>query len=156
MATIKEIQSRDILDSRGNPTVEVDVLLDNGKQARASVPSGASTGEKEAIELRDNDKDHYSGKGVEKAVKNIETIIAPDLLGIDPTDQEKIDQRMIELDGTDNKEHLGANAILGVSLAALKAGAMAAEKPLYQYIHDTYNSDSDLVLQLPVVNILNG
>ncbi|MBT3412739.1 MAG: phosphopyruvate hydratase [Candidatus Jacksonbacteria bacterium] len=156
MATIKEIQSRDILDSRGNPTVEVDVLLDNGKQARASVPSGASTGEKEAIELRDNDKDHYSGKGVEKAVKNIETIIAPDLLGIDPTDQEKIDQRMIELDGTDNKEHLGANAILGVSLAALKAGAMAAEKPLYQYIHDTYNSDSDLVLPLPMVNILNG
>ena len=156
MATIQEIQARDILDSRGNPTVEVDVVLDNGKQARASVPSGASTGEKEAIELRDNDKEHYGGKGVEKAVENIKKIIAPDLLGLDPTDQEKIDNRMIELDGTDNKKHLGANAILGVSLAVLKAGALAAEKPLYQYIHDTYNSDGDLLLPLPMVNILNG
>ena len=156
MAKIKEIHAREILDSRGNPTVEVDVVLDSGQRSRASVPSGASTGEKEAIELRDEDAKRFAGKGVLKAIENIHTLIAPDLAGMDPTEQEKIDTRMIELDGTENKSHLGANAILGVSSAVLKAGALDSEKPLYEYIHDTYNPDGAYVLPVPMVNILNG
>ncbi|HLD19984.1 MAG TPA: phosphopyruvate hydratase [Patescibacteria group bacterium] len=156
MAKIKEVHAREILDSRGNPTVEVDVMLDSGQMTRASVPSGASTGEKEAIELRDADSKRFGGKGVLKAIENIYTLIAPDIIGMDPTEQEKVDTRMIELDGTENKSHLGANAILGVSLAVLKAGALASDKKLYEYIHDAYNPTGSYVLPMPMVNILNG
>src|SRR5512147_1388071 len=117
MSTIYDIKAREILDSRGNPTVEVDVILADGTVGRAAVPSGASTGENEAVELRDDDKKRYMGKGVLKAVENVNTKIAPELIGLDPRDQEAIDQLMIDLDGTPNKAKLGANAILGVSMA---------------------------------------
>ena len=123
MGKIKEIHAREILDSRGNPTVEVDVLLENGVLGRASVPSGASTGSREALELRDNDKKRFMGKGVLKAVDNVNNIIAPVIIGMESTNQHDIDYKMIDLDGTKNKEILGANAILGVSLAVLKASA---------------------------------
>src|SRR5450432_4433063 len=131
---IEFIQARQILDSRGNPTVEVDVLLEDGTVGRAAVPSGASTGEYEAVELRDDDKKVYVGKGVLKAVDNVNTKIAPELMGLDPRDQEAIDQLMIELDGTPNKSKLGANAILGVSMAVAKAAAEMSHLPLYRYL----------------------
>ncbi|HTD93676.1 MAG TPA: phosphopyruvate hydratase, partial [Chitinophagaceae bacterium] len=134
MSYISEIFARQILDSRGNPTVEVDLITDEGAVGRAAVPSGASTGIHEAAELRDGDKKKYLGKGVLKAVKNVNDIIAPTLLGADVADQTGIDQLMIELDGTENKTKLGANAILAVSMAAAKAAAEEASLPLYRYI----------------------
>src|SRR2546423_15543024 len=132
MSNIQEIRAREILDSRGNPTVECDVLLASGTLGRAAVPSGASTGEHEAVELRDNDPRHYLGKGVLKAVENIETAIAPALSGLDPAEQRLIDGTMIELDGTPNKSQLGANAILAVSMAFARATANELKVPLYR------------------------
>src|SRR3954447_26723887 len=130
--SIEFIQGRQIIDSRGNPTVEVDVLLEDGTRGRAAVPSGASTGEHEAVELRDDDKKRWVGKGVAKAVDNVNSKIAPELIGLDPRDQEAIDHLMIELDGTPNKAKLGANAVLGVSMAVAKAAAEASGLPLYR------------------------
>lgn len=152
MSKIKTIYAREILDSRGNPTVEVEVTLENGAFGRASVPSGASTGIHEAVELRDNDKNRYLGLGVLNAVKNVNDVIAPALVGYDVFDQRAIDQAMIELDGTENKGKLGANAILGVSLAAAKCAANSLNIPLYKYIGGT-NSH---VLPTPMMNIING
>jgi enolase len=152
MSYISEIFARQILDSRGNPTVEVDVLTDEGALGRAAVPSGASTGIHEAVELRDGDKKKYVGKGVLKAVKNVNDIIAPVLLGYDVADQTGIDQLMIELDGTPNKAKLGANALLAVSMAAAKAAAEEAALPLYRYIGGT----NAKTLPIPMMNILNG
>ncbi|HNT76822.1 MAG TPA: phosphopyruvate hydratase [Anaerolineae bacterium] len=149
---IEMIRGREILDSRGNPTVEVEVLLDDGTVGRAAVPSGASTGIHEALELRDDDKARYLGKGVLKAVDNINTAIADELVGWDATDQKGIDEMMIALDGSPNKANLGANAILGVSLAVAKAAAQAVDLPLYRYIGGTHAH----VLPLPMMNILNG
>ena len=149
---IAAIKGREILDSRGNPTVEVEVWLESGYMGRASVPSGASTGENEAIELRDGDKSRYGGKGVLKAVANIENIIAPALIGMDVTDQRGIDLKMIQLDGTPTKAVLGANAILGVSLAAAKAAAAYLEMPLYRYLGGT----NAHVMPVPMMNIING
>src|SRR6185295_2990781 len=134
MSAIEAIHARQILDSRGNPTVEVDVILEGGALGRAAVPSGASTGEHEAVELRDDDKKKYLGKSVYKAVENVNSKIAPELIGLDPRDQEAIDALMIELDGTPNKGKLGANAILGVSLAVAKAAAASSGLPLYRYL----------------------
>jgi len=151
-ATIEKIVAREILDSRGNPTVEADVLLRNGIMGRAAVPSGASTGEHEAVELRDGDKSRYGGKGVLHAVKNIEETIAPALKGMDPKDQLTIDSRMIELDGTPNKAHLGANAILAVSMACARAGAASVGMPMYRYL----GGPLARVLPVPLMNILNG
>src|ERR1700678_4523165 len=133
-ASIEYIQARQILDSRGNPTVEVDVLLEDGTLGRAAVPSGASTGEHEACELRDEDKKHYLGKSVREAVENVNTKIMPELIGYDPRDQEAIDKLMIDLDGAPNKAKLGANAILGVSMAVAKAAAEYSQLPLYRYL----------------------
>ena len=152
MSYISEIFSRQILDSRGNPTVEVDILTDEGAIGRAAVPSGASTGIHEAVELRDGDKKNYGGKGVLKAVQNINDIIAPVLLGNDVADQTGIDQMMIDLDGTANKGKLGANAILAVSMAVAKAAAEEAALPLYRYIGGT----NARTLPIPMMNILNG
>jgi enolase len=152
MPKITQIKAREILDSRGNPTVEVDVILNNGIMGRAAVPSGASTGQKEAVELRDGDKKRYLGKGVQKAVANVNDIIANSLIDADPTDQLKIDNVLIELDGTKNKSNLGANAILGVSLAAAKASAAYYGLPLYRYIGGT----NAKVLPVPMMNIVNG
>ena len=149
---IQSIKGRQILDSRGNPTVEVDVILANGVLGRAAVPSGASTGENEAVELRDGDKSVYLGKGVTKAVANVNGELAALLAGKDATDQEGIDQAMIDADGTANKGRLGANAILGVSLAAARAAANAAGKPLYAYL----GGDEAVTLPVPMMNILNG
>src|SRR5689334_1677401 len=149
---IEFIQGRQILDSRGNPTVEVDVVLEGGTVGRAAVPSGASTGEHEAVELRDGGKKVYLGKGVAKAVENVNGKIAPELIGLDPRDQEAIDQLMIELDGTPNKAKLGANAILGVSMAVAKAAAEASRLPLYRYL----GGAAARVLPVPMMNILNG
>jgi len=151
MAKIEQVLSRQILDSRGNPTVEVDVILDNGILGRAAVPSGASTGENEALELRDGDKSKYLGKGVLKAVNNVNTVIAPKIKGLDP-DFEKIDQLMIKLDGTKNKGNLGANAILGVSMAVAKAAALAKKQPLYRFL----GGEKANILPVPLMNILNG
>lgn len=151
MAKIKKVFARQIFDSRGNPTVEVDVLLDSGLLARAAVPSGASTGEKEALELRDGDKTKYLGKGVSKAVNNVNTIIASKVKGLKP-DFNKIDELLISLDGTWNKSKLGANAILGVSLAVAKADALSKKQPLYKYL----GGDKARVLPVPLMNILNG
>ena len=151
MSKIKKILGRQILDSRGNPTVEVDVILDNGILGRAAVPSGASTGENEALELRDADKGRYLGKGVLKAVGNVNTVIAAKIKGLTP-DFEKIDKILIALDGTDNKGKLGANAILGVSLAVAKAAALSAKKPLYKFL----GKDKAKILPIPLMNILNG
>ena len=137
MSYISEIFARQILDSRGNPTVEVDVITDEGAIGRAAVPSGASTGIHEAVELRDGDKKKYVGKGVLKAVKNVNDIIAPELLGYDVADQAGADEYMIQLDGTANKSKLGANAILAVSMAIAKAAAEEANLPLYRYIGGT-------------------
>ena len=132
MSNIKQVKGRQILDSRGNPTVEVDVLLESGAFGRAAVPSGASTGEHEAVELRDGDKSRYMGKGVSKAVDNVNTTIAGNVIGKD-SDFKAIDRILIDMDGTDNKSNLGANAILGVSMAVAKAAAAEVNKPLYQY-----------------------
>jgi enolase len=134
MSTIINIHARQILDSRGNPTIEVDVVTDNGALGRAAIPSGASTGVHEAVELRDNDKKFYLGKGVLKAVQNVNKVIAEEIQGMYVTDQNEIDQRMIELDGTPNKAKLGANAILGVSLAVANAAAQVTGQQLYRYI----------------------
>jgi enolase len=154
MQTIKQIQGREILDSRGNPTVEVDVTLANGASGRAGVPSGASTGEREALELRDGDKARYLGKGVTKAVADVNGEISTALLG-QPADQRAIDKAMIDLDGTPAKSRLGANAILGVSMAVAKAAAQADGVPLYVHIGRLYGS-RDYVLPVPMMNILNG
>ena len=151
MALIESIIAREILDSRGNPTVEVEILLDDDTVARAAVPSGASTGAFEAAELRDGD-DRYGGKGVMQAVGNVEDEIAPELLGLEATDQRLIDQVMIDLDGTPNKARLGANAILGVSLAVAKAAAISAGLPLFRYL----GGPNAHVLPVPMMNILNG
>lgn len=152
MSYISEIFARQILDSRGNPTVEVDVITDEGALGRAAVPSGASTGIHEAVELRDGDKKKYLGKGVLKAVKNVNATIAPALLGYDVADQTGIDQMMLELDGTPNKGKLGANALLAVSMAVAKAAAEEAALPLYRYIGGT----NAKTLPIPMMNILNG
>ncbi|MGJ7030417.1 phosphopyruvate hydratase [Niabella hirudinis] len=152
MSYISEVFARQILDSRGNPTIEVDVLTDEGALGRAAVPSGASTGIHEAVELRDGDKKKYLGKGTLKAVKNVNNTIAPTLLGYDVADQTGIDQLMIELDGTPNKGKLGANALLAVSMAAAKAAAEEAGLPLYRYVGGT----NAKTLPIPMMNILNG
>jgi enolase len=152
MTIITEVIGREILDSRGNPTVEVEVFLESGHRGRASVPSGASTGKHEALELRDKDPKRYSGKGVQKAVQHIQRIIAPKLLGKDALDQKAIDMAMLQWDGTPNKIRLGANAILGVSLACTKAAANHLGIPLYRHLGDP----STTLLPLPMMNILNG
>ncbi len=151
MAKIKNVKAREIIDSRGNPTVEVDVILDNGVMGRAAVPSGASTGEREAIELRDNDKKRYMGKGVLKAVENVNTLIKEKVVGQE-SDFRAIDKICIALDGTENKGKLGANAILGVSLAVARAAAINANVPLYRYI----GGDDAKILPVPLMNIING
>src|SRR5215212_9456428 len=149
---IEFIQGRQVLDSRGNPTVEVDVILEDGTMGRAAVPSGASTGEHEAVELRDDDKKKYVGKSVYKAVENVDSKIAPELIGLDPRDQEAIDALMIDLNGTPNKGKLGANATLGVSMAVAKAAADASGLPLYRYL----GGPGAKTLPVPMMNILNG
>ncbi|MDR1417749.1 MAG: phosphopyruvate hydratase [Endomicrobium sp.] len=157
MAKIVKIVGREIIDSRGNPTVEVDVRLDDGSFGRAAVPSGASTGSREALELRDGDKKRFSGKGVLKAVSNVNNIIASKLLGLEVTNQQEIDSKMINLDDTDFKSNLGANAILGVSLACAKAGANSKKMPIYKYIREIYNIQNDkYILPVPLMNIING
>jgi enolase len=152
MSKIKKVKAREILDSRGNPTVEVDVILDNGLIGRAAVPSGASTGTREAVELRDGDKKRYLGKGVLRAVENVNKIISPELIGKNPYKQKEIDYLLIKLDGTENKAKLGANAILGVSLATAKAAAYDEGKPIYQYL----GGKDARRLPIPFLNILNG
>lgn len=152
MAKIHSIKAREILDSRGYPTVEAVVTLTNAYQAYASVPSGASTGKREALELRDNDPKRYKGKGVKKACHHIEAIIAPHLLNADPLDQESIDRKLVELDATPNKNHLGANAILAVSLAIKKVAALLQHKPLFM----TFSNDKHWILPVPMMNIING
>ncbi|MGA1236876.1 MAG: phosphopyruvate hydratase [Limisphaerales bacterium] len=152
MTTIQDIKAREILDSRGNPTVEVDVLLAGGAVGRAAVPSGASTGEHEALELRDGNKKRYLGKGVSKAVKNVETKILPALIGLDALDQLAVDRAMLELDGTETKAKLGANAILAVSLATAKAAAETLGQPLYKYL----GGPNAKVLPVPMANVING
>lgn len=151
MSSIDVVQAREILDSRGNPTVEVEVLLDDGCDARAAVPSGASTGQFEAVELRDGGE-RYNGKGVERAVLGVKDEIAPELLGYDADDQRIIDQKLIDLDGTPDKSRLGANAILGVSLAVAKAAARTADLPLFRYV----GGPNAHLLPVPMMNILNG
>ncbi|MCX5709378.1 MAG: phosphopyruvate hydratase [Candidatus Omnitrophica bacterium] len=151
MAKIKKVLGREILDSRGNPTVEVDVILDNGILGRAAVPSGASTGDNEALELRDGDKKRYLGKGVTKAVNNVNTVIASKIKGFSP-DFEKVDQALIKLDGTEYKSNLGANAILGVSMAVAKAAALTKKQPLYRFL----GGEKANLLPVPQMNILNG
>lgn len=152
MTALISLHAREILDSRGNPTVEVDAVLENGAQGRAAVPSGASTGSLEALELRDGDKKYYRGKGVKKAVQHVNNDIADALTGMDAEDQVSIDRAMIELDGTENKSRLGANAILGVSLAVAKAAAQSADLPLYRYVGGV----GAHILPLPLMNIVNG
>src|SRR5579863_3122621 len=152
MSNIAEIRARQVLDSRGNPTVEAEVWLDDGSVGRAIVPSGASTGEREAIELRDGDRDNYVGKGVLKAVENVNGEIAEALANFDAADQRALDQKMIELDGTENKARLGANAILAVSMAAARVSAMAFDLPLYRYLGGAAAN----TLPVPMMNILNG
>ena len=152
MSTIVDIQAREILDSRGNPTIEVDVILDDGAAGRAAVPSGASTGEHEALELRDGDKGRYLGKGVCKAVRNVTGKILPVLRGVEATDQLAVDRTMIELDGTETKSKLGANAILAVSLANAKAAAAAVGQPLFKYL----GGPNAKVLPVPMANVING
>jgi enolase 1/2/3 len=152
MTEIVAIKAREILDSRGNPTVEADVTLSGGAIGRAAVPSGASTGEHEAVELRDDDKEHYLGKGVLHAVENVETILAPELTGMDASNQRLIDATMIAIDGTENKSKLGANAILAVSMACARASANALKLPLYRYLGGV----NACILPTPMMNILNG
>ncbi len=152
MSQISEIVGREILDSRGNPTVEAEVILDNGAWGRADVPSGASTGKREALELRDNDSERYGGKGVRKAVENINEQISPALEGYDPLWQEELDEKLIELDGSDDKSNLGANAILAVSLAGARAAANELGLPLFKYIAGVTPSE----IPIPMMNVLNG
>ncbi|HOP85838.1 MAG TPA: phosphopyruvate hydratase [Syntrophorhabdaceae bacterium] len=152
MSTIYDVYAREVLDSRGNPTVEVEVTLESGSTGRAIVPSGASTGEREALELRDNDPKRYKGKGVNKAVKNVNTIIAPKIEGFDALDQIMVDNLLIELDGTENKSNLGANAILGVSLAVARAASEYLGLPLYRYIGGIHARE----LPVPMMNVING
>ncbi|MBW2503988.1 MAG: phosphopyruvate hydratase, partial [Deltaproteobacteria bacterium] len=152
MSEITDIYAREILDSRGNPTVEVDVYLESGSMGRAAVPSGASTGEREALELRDGDKNRYLGKGVLKAVNHVNEVIAEALIGWEASDQTGIDQKLLDLDGTDFKSELGANALLGVSLAVAKAAADETGLPLYQYLGGANAKE----LPLPMMNIING
>ena len=152
LTLIESVHAREILDSRGNPTVEVDVYLMDGSIGRAAVPSGASTGAHEAVELRDGDKKRYGGKGVTKAVENVNTEIADQVIGMDAVEQRAIDAAMIELDGTPNKGRLGANAMLGVSLATAKAAAASTGLPLYRYL----GGPSVSVIPVPMCNILNG
>ncbi|MBT4511178.1 MAG: phosphopyruvate hydratase, partial [Chloroflexi bacterium] len=149
---IEKIKAREILDSRGNPTVEVEVNLDDGTVGLAAVPSGASTGTHEALELRDGDKSRYGGKGVLKAVANVNERISPALVGMAASEQEEIDRTMLVLDSTPSKSNLGANAILGVSLAVARAGAISQKKPLYRYL----GGDDAHLLPVPMMNILNG
>src|SRR6202021_792364 len=149
---IKAVHGREILDSRGNPTVEADVVLDGGAKGRAAVPSGASTGEHEAVELRDGDKAHYMGKGVLNAVENVESILEPELKGMDASNQRLIDATMIAIDGTENKSKLGANALLAVSMACARASASALKLPLYRYLGGV----NACILPTPMMNILNG
>jgi len=152
MSAIREVRAREILDSRGNPTVEVDIVLESGAMGRAAVPSGASTGEFEALELRDGDRNRYGGKGVLQAVGNVNTRIAPAVRGLEASDQRTVDRTMIELDGTPNKANLGANAILAVSLACARAAAAEARLPLYRYL----GGEEATLLPVPLMNILNG
>src|SRR5437764_3853235 len=152
LAPISQVRGREILDSRGNPTVEVDVILADGTLGRAAVPSGASTGVHEAVELRDGDPSRYDGKGVTKAVANINTVLAPVAVGRDPADQVGLDRALIAADGTENKGKLGANAILGVSLATAKAAAAHLGLTLYRYIGGT----NARVLPVPIANIIHG
>jgi len=152
MPAIKELNAREILDSRGNPTIEVEVITEEGFSGKAMVPSGASTGKHEAIELRDKDTKRYLGKGVLKAVSNVQNILSPAIKGMDVTAQEEIDKRLIEIDGTENKARLGANAILGISMAVAYAGASSTKQPLYKYLGRKINP----VLPVPLFNILNG
>tara|TARA_B100000427_G_scaffold171826_1_gene142852 strand:+ start:5640 stop:6941 length:1302 start_codon:yes stop_codon:yes gene_type:complete len=156
---IKDCQAREVLDSRGNPTVEVDIILNSGEIGTAIVPSGASTGSKEALELRDNDPKRYRGKGVQKAVDNIHHIIKPLLIGKECQNQEELDQFLIECDGTKNKEKLGANAILAVSMALSQAAAKASKVPLFEYLNKAYQrhyENPDMAMPVPMMNILNG
>ena len=155
MGKIKDIKGREILDSRGNPTVEVDVILDNGIVGRAAVPSGASTGEREALELRDGDKSRFLGKGVLTAVNNVNTDLREALLGFETGKQQELDYKMIELDGTDTKSKYGANAILGISMAYLKASALEEGKKLHEYVCDTFG-DGNMSEPRPMMNIING
>ena len=155
MGKIENIKAREILDSRGNPTVEVDVILDNGFVGRAAVPSGASTGEREALELRDKDKNRFLGKGVLKAVNNVNTDLREALIGFETGKQKELDYKMIELDGTETKSKYGANAILGISMAYLKASALEEGKPLHEYVCDTFG-DGNMSLPRPMMNIING
>ncbi|MCK5178723.1 MAG: phosphopyruvate hydratase, partial [Candidatus Omnitrophica bacterium] len=152
MSLIEHIHARQILDSRGNPTIEVEVFTSSGIMGRAAVPSGASTGENEAVELRDGDKSKYLGKGVLKAVENVNELIAPEIEGLPVMEQRLIDALMIDLDGTENKGKLGANAILGVSLAVAKAAAEEAALPLYAYLGGVHSH----LLPVPMMNIING
>ena len=152
MFNINQIKAREILDSRGNPTLEVDVTLENGSVGRAAVPSGASTGAHEAVELRDNDKARFKGKGVSKAVENVNKDLATALIGLNAKDQKSIDHKMIDLDGTENKSRLGANAILGISLAIAKAAAICSNQSLFRYI----GGERARVLPVPMMNIING
>ena len=152
MTSIEYVQAREILDSRGNPTIEVDVGLECGVLGRAAIPSGASTGRHEALELRDKDKNRYLGKGVLKAINNVNEIIAPKIIDLDAVDQAYLDTLLLEIDDTPNKSQLGANAILGVSLAAARAASEALEIPLYQHIGGVYG----ITLPVPMMNVLNG
>src|SRR5690606_23452155 len=152
MSAIEQIRAREIIDSRGNPTIEADVILESGARGRAAVPSGESTGEHEALELRDGDASRYGGKGVRQAVKNVNEIIGVALVGMEAMDQAGVDRAMIELDGTPNKSKLGANAILAVSLATARAAAEEADLPLYRYLGGPYAT----LLPVPLMNILNG
>ena len=152
MSSIVDVVAREVLDSRGNPTVEADVLLESGVMGRAAVPSGASTGEKEAVELRDGDKARYLGKGVLQAVENVNTEICEAIIGLDAAEQAFIDRTLIELDGTDNKSRLGANAILAVSVAVAKAAAEEAGLPLYRYL----GGAGPMSLPVPMMNVING
>lgn len=156
MAQIQSIIAREILDSKANPTVEVTVTLDNGSVGTAACPSGTSVGKYEAVELRDGDTKRYDGKGVLKAIENIHTLISPKLIGLEAAEQQEIDRRMIELDGTPNKEHLGANATLAVSMATTKAAAAATQQPLYAYLKTLIPDQTPLKIPVPMFNVING
>ena len=156
MSRIADIRGREIIDSRGNPTVEADVILDSGVLGRAAVPSGASTGTREAVELRDGDKKRYAGKGVLRAVENVNTVLKQALVGRDPRDQAGLDARMIELDGTETKSNLGANALLAISLANAHAAARDAGEPLYRYLGRNFGKVREPVMPVPMMNIING
>jgi enolase 1/2/3 len=156
MSRIAAIRGREIIDSRGNPTVEADVILDSGAMGRAAVPSGASTGTREAVELRDGDKKRYAGKGVLKAVENVNTVLQQALLGHDPRDQGGLDKKMIEIDGSDTKSRLGANALLAISLATAHAAANDSRMPLYKYLGQMIGGGREPVMPVPMMNIING